>query len=431
VTHRLRVLAALGGLLSLTVAATWILTGRMALFPLLDELRHERVEAALYLAEQVETAPDPAARAWELSQQLGLRVDPVPDTPAQDSRYRAVRRDDRRVLVGRRPAMPIYVPLQGLPVWGMAVRWPVDIERPRRRVGWGFGLIALVVLAGAVAASGWVLRPLRVTSRAMDQVAGGDLDVRVPEGRDEAGRIGATFNRMAARVASLVRGQRRLMAGVSHELRTPLARMRLLTELLRDEGGSQKRLDALEEQIAAMDGLVGELLESARLEEGVVQLRREQLALAEIVEEALAAVDLGERPLTLDLAPDLQLQADRTRLVRVLTNLLSNVARYTPPSSALQIRAERSSQGSNASVLLELADNGPGVPEADLPQLFDPFYRAEQSRSRSTGGLGLGLMLVRQIVEAHGGQVSARNRPEGGLEVHLELPVSHAPPKSH
>ncbi|MFH1468545.1 MAG: HAMP domain-containing sensor histidine kinase [Pseudomonadota bacterium] len=419
-SHRLRVLLALAGLLGLTVTATWLLATRLALFPLLEAMGRDRVETALFLAEAVESSPDPAGEAWDLALQLGVEVQPVPERPDTGPAYRVLQRRQHELWISRRPTQPLYVATHGLPVWGMALRWPVDIERPRRQVGIGFPLIALAVLAGAAAASGWVLRPLRQTSAAMERVARGDLSVRVPEGHDEAGRIGATFNRMAEQVAAMLRGQRRLVAGVSHELRTPLARMRLLTELMRDDGGDEQRLDALDAEIGAVDGLVGELLEAARLEEGTLALRREPLLVTELTEAALAAVDLGEREVAVQIPAGLAVDGDRVRLVRVLSNLLSNTVRYTPHTAHVSISA--AVVGDRACITV--SDDGPGVPPEDLPQLFEPFFRSEQSRSRATGGLGLGLMLVKQIVEAHGGAVRAENRPAGGLAVSLEIPLA-------
>ena len=422
-SHRLRVLAALIELLGITVGATWFIAGRLALFPLLDALLSDRVDTALFLARSVESAADPPGRAWDLSQQLGIEVEPIPTQPQADSSYTVVQRRGHQVWLSRRPALPLYVSTQGLPLWGMAVHFPVDIEQPRRRVGWGFPILGLLVLGGAILTSGWVLGPLRRTSAAMERVAQGDLEVRVPEGRDEAGHIGATFNRMAERVAAMLTGQRRLVAGVSHELRTPLARMRLITELLRDSGADPARLDAIEAEIAAVDDLVGELLESARLDEGVLALRREPVELAPLAQQALAAAELGERGVHLDIPQGLTMQVDRVRMLRVLTNLLSNVARYTPVTTQVTVTASpaRVSQGAPCT-LITLEDDGPGVPADDLPHLFEPFYRAEKSRSRATGGLGLGLMLVKQIIEAHGGQIRAANREGGGLAMIIELP---------
>jgi len=422
-THRLRVLAALVGLLAVTVAGTWFIAGRLALFPLLDALGSERVDTALFLARAVESAADPPSQAWEISQQLGLEVEPITTEPDPDASYRVIRRRGHQIWLSQRPVLPLYVSTRGLPVWGMAVHFPVDIQQPRRRVGWGFPILGLFVLAGAVITSGWVLGPLRRTGAAMDRVAGGDLDVRVPEGNDEAGRIGQTFNRMAERVKAMLQGQRRLVAGVSHELRTPLARMRLITELLRDSGADPARLDALEAEIASVDGMVGELLESARLDEGVLALRRESVPLVDLMDNAIASVELGERTVKLELPEGLELQADRIRMLRVLSNLLSNVARYTPSAAAVTVAASRFDGATGGPwTRITVADDGPGVTPQDLPHLFEPFYRTEQSRSRTTGGLGLGLMLVKQIIEAHGGRIQASNQPEGGLRIDIDLP---------
>jgi signal transduction histidine kinase len=151
----------------------------------------------------------------------------------------------------------------------------------------------------------------------------------------------------------------------------------------------------------------------------VMALRRTPIDVLDLCVQALGAVDLGERTVSLDVPEGLEVEADERRLLRVLTNLLSNVARYTPAAVAVTLRAAREGDA----VALTVADRGPGVPEADLARLFDPFFRAEGSRSRATGGLGLGLMLVRQIAEAHGGSVSAESREGGGLSVTVRVPA--------
>jgi len=216
------------------------------------------------------------------------------------------------------------------------------------------------------------------------------------------------------------------MAAVSHELRTPLARMRLNIELLRDQAdaSTDPRLASLGGDIAEIDGLVEELLESARLERGVMALRLTSVRLDELFGEALGTIDLEERHIHLTVAPDLELVADERRLLRAINNLLSNIARYTPADTEVFLSAKRASEDT---IALEVADNGPGVSSEALQRLFDPFYRAEGSRSRSTGGLGLGLMLVRQIIEAHGGAITASPRDASadahrGLRFEIMLP---------
>jgi signal transduction histidine kinase len=237
--------------------------------------------------------------------------------------------------------------------------------------------------------------------------------------------MGRSFNTMTRRVETLLRGQRRLMAAVSHELRTPLARMRLELEMLRDQGAEEARLAELEHDIAEVDALVGEILESARLDQGVLALRIEPLEALPLVEDAVGLAGIEGREIRLDIPTDLPtFEGDRARLLRVLVNLLVNADRYTPPTAGIQVRVREASLGKGVRDALHFAveDEGPGVPEEALASLFEPFFRVEQSRSRATGGLGLGLMLVRQIVEAHAGKVGARNRAEGGLEVSFLLP---------
>jgi signal transduction histidine kinase len=265
-----------------------------------------------------------------------------------------------------------------------------------------------------------MLRPLELASSAMERVADGDLSHRAPAGADAAGRMGSTFNRMADRVQGLVQGQRDLMAAVSHELRTPLTRMRLQVELMREEDAPPARVDALERDIRAVDELVEELLESARLDQGVLALNEQVFDAGDLFSEALGSVDLGSRPVEVQVPSGLSLEADRKRVLRVVTNLLSNVARYTPPETPTRLSVEA---GEHDWVIV-VADEGHGVPSAALDRLFDPFFRVESSRSRRTGGLGLGLMLCRQIAEAHGGRITAANRREGGLIVKVTLPMS-------
>ena len=186
-----------------------------------------------------------------------------------------------------------------------------------------------------------------------------------------------------------------------------------------EAGADPARLDALEKDIADVDALVEELLESARLDQGFIALRVAPVDVAALTVEALGSVDLGDRELRLDFPPSLEVQADARRLLRVLTNLLSNAARYTPTDATIHITGRTRGEEST----LEVADDGPGVPPEALDRLFDPFFRAESSRSRRTGGLGLGLMLCRQIAEAHGGRIVARNREGGGLALLLTLPT--------
>ncbi len=422
-----RVVLGVVGLLVATVLLAWLVAGGAILRPLLGALSDERADAAAYIAREVQAADSPRQRARELADELGVQLRLVEGMPRRHrggAEPTTIERDGVTMIFAAGRRGPVLVPLGdggGGPY--LAIHFRTDLERPQRRVGLGLLMLAVLGVVAGVLASRWMLRPLDVAGDAMARIADGDLAHRVDDqGGDAAARIGATFNRMADRVQGMVEGQRELMAAISHELRTPLARMRLQAELLREQGADERRIAALEADIAEVDGLVGELLESARLHQGMLALTVERLALRPLVAQVLAERPPGDRPVSVDIPDGLQVRADRSRLARVLRNLLSNIARYTPADTPVEITARSDDEG----VHIAVADRGPGVPEDALPRLFDPFFRTEQSRSRSTGGLGLGLMLVRQIAEAHGGRVSARNRDGGGLVVELLLPGAPA-----
>lgn len=413
-------------LLMLTILGAWAVVGGGVLHGLIGNLMEERADIALYIAEQVESADDPVAEAVALAGALQVEIRLTSEAPPPKTRHgkrpaRTLERDGRKLRMIKSPRSPILVPVtvQGVEKW-LIVRFPVDLEAPPRRAGGGMVILAGIALLGAFIAARWTLRPLKTASDAMHQIAAGDLGHRLPEGGDVTGQMGETFNRMAARVEGLVEDQRNLMAAVSHELRTPLARMRLQLELLSDTGADPSRIRDIEAEISEVDGLVEELLESARLDQGVLALRLEDVDLLDLAAEALGSIDLGDRPIDLSIPDGSHITADRRRLLRCLINLLSNAARYTSEEAEVSLSAAPDGDG----VRLVVADRGEGVSEEALPRLFDPFFRAEASRSRVTGGLGLGLMLVQQIIEAHGGRIQAENRAGGGLSVTMWLPLS-------
>jgi signal transduction histidine kinase len=286
-------------------------------------------------------------------------------------------------------------------------------------------LLSVVAMALMMALAVYVTAPLRRMSRSMDRIAAGDLEHRVAVwGRDEAAVMGRSFNAMAERVRGMIMGQKELMAGVSHELRSPLARMKLSLELLQEGRGGAERLADLESEVDALDALVGELLLSSRLDFGSVSLTPEALDLEDLCQAAwsrVAAVAEGQGT-TLLLRCDSdarQILADRSLVVRLLGNLFENSVRYAGPgqvSVTSQRRVDR--------LFVTVADQGPGVEEADLERLFEPFFRADRSRSHKTGASGLGLMIVRRAIEVHHGSVQARRCDPRGLAVTFDLAVA-------
>lgn len=417
-----RLFIALAGLLVVTVCAAWTLTTGAVLRPLFAELRAERVEAAVHIARELEAATDPKTRAAALSTDLQVRLEPVPAGRPLPPGARIVWRAEHRVAVLPGPRAPVAIELRRAegPAW-ILVHHSADLDAPPRRMG----VALLALLAGAVVLAWTVvdraLRPLNVAIGAMTRIAGGDLQHRVTPS-DAVADVAQTFNHMAEQVQGIIRGQQHWMAAMSHELRTPLSRMRLGLELAREErGGAQSaRLRALDSEIDEMQSLVDDLIEAARLDQGLVALRRAPLCADELVLDALSAVDLGDREIVLQVPHDIVLMVDRAYLRRAIVNLLTNVGRYTPAASTVKITAERADEDA----ILAVEDDGPGLPAAERERLFTPFFRAEASRSRATGGLGLGLVVVRRVAELHGGAAGAAAAPTGGLRVWIRVPTS-------
>jgi two-component system OmpR family sensor kinase len=292
-------------------------------------------------------------------------------------------------------------------------------------------LVTLGVLGAIVALGLWIvrlgLRPLDAIGRTADQITAGDLSPRVEraEPRTEVGRLGLAFNTMLDRLEASDRRLRRFVADASHELRTPLAAVRAYAELF--GRGADRRPDDLARAMAGisreserMAELVDDLLLLARLDEGQ-PLEREPVELGELAAEAVEtarALD-PSRPLDLQVEPAMVL-GDRARLRRVLDNLLGNVRAHTPPATPAHVSVTTA----NGSAVIEVADEGPGLAPEEAERVFQRFYRTDTSRSRESGGVGLGLSIVAAIAAAHDGRVSVSAPESGGAAFRVELPLA-------
>ena len=299
-------------------------------------------------------------------------------------------------------------------------------------------VVTALVLGGVVALGLWLvrvgLRPLDAIGETAAAIAAGDLSRRVEraEERTEVGRLGLALNAMLARIESSFRAQeaserklRRFVADASHELRTPLAAVRAYAELY--DRGAAERPDDLERSMRGigreserMSLLVDDLLLLARLDDGR-PLEREPVRLDEVVGEAVEtarAVD-PDRSIELDAEPAI-VAGDRDRLRQIVDNLLANVRAHTPPGTPASVSVRRR----NGSAEVAVADTGLGLHEEQLAHVFERFYRADPSRTRSSGGVGLGLAIVAAVAEAHGGTVSARSQPGEGTTFAIALPLA-------
>jgi two-component system OmpR family sensor kinase len=276
-----------------------------------------------------------------------------------------------------------------------------------------------------------ITRPLRELEEVARAIAGGDLSSRARvRTRDEIGSLGRAFNHMAEQIALSIRQEKELTAAVSHELRAPLSRIRLAVELLAGAPGhgevERQHLEGIVEEISALDSLIEELLTRARLESAAFELALEPCDLKTIVNDAVRRAGLpddlgasGRIEMSLPAEP-LRLRANPTLLSGALRNLIENALQYSPRESP--VRVEAFSEGTFGVVRVQ--DQGPGIPAEEVPRIFEPFFRGERSRSRRTGGVGLGLTLARLIVHRHGGEIVAESELGRGTRITVRLPSS-------
>jgi two-component system OmpR family sensor kinase len=304
-----------------------------------------------------------------------------------------------------------------------------EFRRPMWRQFMLLGAVLSVVLLGSLLFARSLAVPLWHLARVAREFGRGKLTVRARlDRRDEVGAVAQSFDDMADRITALLQGQRELLANVSHELRTPLARIRVALDLAAD-GDAEAARDALANistDWGDLDRLVEDVLAAARLDLGSAEssrfpLRCDKVNVAELVRSTVARSQVvypGEQ-LELDVASDLPIiEGDATLLRRVIDNLVDNARKYSEPKSPITLRVRREGDG----VMIVVIDRGMGIDAADLPHIFTPFFRADRSRTRKTGGVGLGLALVRRIVTAHGGSVDVTSEVGRGTEMCVHLP---------
>ncbi len=351
--------------------------------------------------------------------------------------------DSRRSVVGRFMGSPvrseriltvagpggevgtILVNPETLPGESAAVLLEPDLPSINRFLIWS-GLLA-VALAGVLTffLSRRILAPVESLSKAARAMARGDFSRRVEaRSRDEVGDLARTFNTMAQDLSKTEEIRRSLVADVAHELRTPLSNIRGYLEAIRDGVVSPDAatLDSMHEEVQLLTRLIEDLQELALAESGQLTLHIQHCDLSDLVRKAVAAVQphADAKGISIGVAPldTAEVQADPGRIGQVLRNLLVNATNYTPSGGAVQVTVSPVRDGVEVSV----QDSGPGIPPEDLPYLFERFYRVDKSRSRATGGVGLGLTIAKRLVEAHGGAINVRSQAGSGSTFYFTLP---------
>jgi two-component system sensor histidine kinase MprB len=300
-----------------------------------------------------------------------------------------------------------------------------DVDESLRRLAFilllvtGGGVAIAAVLGGGVAAT--AAAPVARLTEAAERVSEtGDLSLRIEDragADDELGRLSTSFNHMLAALEMSVNAQKQLVADASHELRTPITSIRTNMDLLAsgaelspDERG--RLLGDVRDQLEELTTIVNDLVELAR--DGERPAGFGEVRLDQVVEARVASFrrHAGGLEISTELAPSV-VSGNAARIDRAVRNLLENAAKWSPPDGRIEVAVRDGA--------LTVRDHGPGFPPEDLDRVFDRFYRS--TAARSTPGSGLGLAIVRQVVESHGGRVTASNAEDGGAVVRLELPV--------
>jgi two-component system, OmpR family, sensor kinase len=293
--------------------------------------------------------------------------------------------------------------------------------------------IALVVSA---LASWWLaqhfsapIRRIQAGARALSSENLASAGLRVSAGlegrKDELAVLARDFDAMADQLRANRGAVTQLLRDISHELRSPLARMRVALGLARQPlADLGRQLDRLEREIERLDSLISQVLKLARLHGADTLFAREPFNLDEVIEEVVRDANFEGAAkgccVRLQGAAQTIVKGNRELVRSAVENVLRNAVRYSPEDAPVEVAVDRRADGG---VMISIRDHGPGVPDAELERIFEPFYRVAESRDRDSGGEGIGLAITAQVMKAHGGRAVAANRPAGGFEVRLSLPM--------
>jgi two-component system sensor histidine kinase CpxA len=322
---------------------------------------------------------------------------------------------------------------------GKIARPPLPPPPPSRGLGVDLSRLLLVLLISAgvcYALARYLTMPIVRLREAAQRFAKGEFSVRVGQGvigrKDELGRLGEDFDRMAQRIEGLVVQQRQLLGDISHELRSPLARLSLALELARRKSvpEAEAYLHRIETEAATLEEMIAHVLTLTRLESGIDGIEVEEVDLQGLVAAVVSDADFEAHGrggmVRIAETADCVVRGNGELLRRAVENVVRNAIRYTKEGTPVEVGLRRVKDRLSGSAEIQVRDYGPGVPEADLPSLFRPFYRVSNARDRQSGGTGLGLAITDRAVRLHEGTVVAANAQGGGLVVTIRLPL-HGP----
>ncbi|MCB0008736.1 MAG: HAMP domain-containing protein [Anaerolineales bacterium] len=327
-------------------------------------------------------------------------------------------REIRRVIVVYMRAQPTFLQF-----------FRVNFLTPLCQAGCAAFLLS-ILLAWLITRS--VSRPLQNMATAAENIASGQFEQHLAlDGPEEVKRVARSFNRMSSQVQTTQQSQRDFVANVSHDLKTPLTAIRgwsqaMLDGMVSEPAEQQRAATIINTEAERMQRLVNQLLDLARIESGQLQLANEPIDLAELLGQVhhnlLMRAEEKALYFDLDMEPVPTIWGDHDRLMQVFTNLADNAIKHTPAGGRVQLQLRATPGGD---LLAAVRDNGSGIESTELSRIFERFYQVDKARSRPQGAgrsAGLGLAIVRELVEAHGGTITARSRPGAGSEFEVRLP---------
>ena len=403
--------------LAAAVAAHYERQGLHGMAKHLAELRAERFPRS----EVLLVGPDRRVLAASGGVMHNAAVEELPDGTMRIRFDRMSRRSEILVRGGATPVTAGNVRVGSLL---LTPRLDRVAHNPMRAVNrWLLLAVALVgaaALAFTALLAARIFAPLERLQAAAARVRGGALSERVPvTSRDEVGQLTEAFNAMTARLERHEEQRRNMVNDVAHELRTPLTNLRATVEAIQDglRRPDEQVIDSLHEDLLLMQRLVEDLQTLALAEAGKLPLHIEEVNVQEELERFARAQ--AEPRLHVDAEAGVIVRVDRVRLQQMLSNLVRNSLGHITATGRIEVTATRRDD----MLRLSVADDGSGIPARDLPHVFDRFYRADASRSRATGGAGLGLAIVRNLVELQGGRISAESEEGRGARFVIELPL--------
>ncbi|MFI5843509.1 sensor histidine kinase [Catenuloplanes sp. NPDC051500] len=355
---------------------------------------------------------------YTITPEFTPRYDGDPPTSELDSRVRDCIDEARRAQLRPYVAAPALLFVTGLAAPVPTVT--LSTANTLRIAGTAL-VILLLTLAATIVVGRRLVRPLRALTDAARAPADRQTPVPVTT-HDEIGYLATAFNDLSARRQALERQRTAMVNDIAHELRTPLTNIRTWLETARDGAVEvdQEVLDLLVDESVLLHHVVDDLRDIAALEAGSLRVHPEPTYVRDLLEQLLDAHrGSGAVPLRLETTDDPEVIVDPVRLRQIVGNLVSNAIRHSPPGGAVTVRLSMRP----GRMVIAVSDTGPGIAPADLPKVFDRFWRADGSRSRTTGGSGLGLPIARQLARAHGGDVTATSTPGHGATFTVLLPT--------